>query len=72
MLGQRERAALLSWLRHDSKKAAAAELYVTPSTISTHIERIRHKYDALGRPAHTKAAMLARAIQDGLIELDEL
>lgn len=71
-LGVRESAALLAWLRHDSKRAAAAEIYVTESTISTHIKRIRGKYAAVGRPATTKAAMLARAIQDGLLDLDEL
>lgn len=61
----------MNWLRHDSKKAAAREMYVTESTLSKHIERVRRKYDALGRPAPTKAAMLVRAIQDGLIRLDE-
>lgn len=71
-LGDRELDALLAWLRSDSKRAAAAEIYVTESTVSTHIERIRGKYAALGRPAHTKAAMLVRAIQDGLLDLDEL
>lgn len=71
-LGDRELDALLSWLRHDSKRAAAAEIYVSESTVSTHIERIRRKYAALGRPANTKAALLARAIQDGLLDLDEL
>lgn len=71
-LGERELVALLAWLRHDSKREAAAEIYVTESTVSTHIERIRAKYAALGRPANTKAAMLARAIQDGLLDLDEL
>lgn len=70
-LGDRERQALLNWLRHDSKKAAAREMYVTESTLSKHIERVRRKYDALGRPAPTKAAMLVRAIQDGLVRLDE-
>lgn len=70
-LGDREREAILNWLRHDSKKAAAREMYVTESTLSKHIERVRRKYDALGRPAPTKAAMLVRAIQDGLIRLDE-
>lgn len=71
-LGERELDALLAWLRHDSKRAAAAEIYVSESTVSTHIERIRGKYAALGRPANTKAAMLARAIQDGLLDIDEL
>lgn len=71
-LSDREREALLAWLRHDSKRDAAAEIFVSQSTVSTHIERIRRKYRALGRPAPTKATMLARAIQDGLIDLNDL
>ncbi|WP_254849104.1 LuxR family transcriptional regulator [Mycobacterium sp. GA-1841] len=51
---------------------AAAQMYVTEHTLSTHIERIRRKYDAVGRAAPTKAAMLARALQDGLIDIDDL
>lgn len=46
-------------------------MFVTESTLSKHIERVRRKYDALGRPAPTKAAMLVRAIQDGLVGLDD-
>lgn len=46
-------------------------MYITERTLSTHIERIRAKYDALGRPAQTKAALLARAIQDGLVDVDD-
>lgn len=70
-LGERECEAVLNWLRHDSKKAAAREMYVTESTLSKHIERVRRKYNDLGRPAPTKAHMLVRAIQDGLIGLDD-
>ncbi|OMC39080.1 hypothetical protein A5740_03065 [Mycobacterium sp. GA-1841] len=71
-LSNREQEALLNWLRHDSKRVAAAQMYVTEHTLSTHIERIRRKYDAVGRAAPTKAAMLARALQDGLIDIDDL
>ena len=35
-------------------------------------ERIRAKYDAVGRPARTKAALAARAIQDGYVALWDL
>lgn len=47
-------------------------MFVTESTLSKHIERVRRKYDDLGRPAPTKAHMLVRAIQDGLVGLDDL
>lgn len=46
----------------------------TPSvhTVNTYLERIRVKYAKLGRAAPTKAALVARAPQDGLIGIDEL
>ncbi len=33
---------------------------------------LRDKYAATGRPATTKAALIARAIQDGLIDVNDL
>lgn len=71
-LGPREQQALLSWLLSDSKKVAAQQMCVTESTLHTHITRVRDKYAAVGRPAPTKSAMLARAIQDGLIQIHDL
>ncbi|HLS78776.1 MAG TPA: LuxR C-terminal-related transcriptional regulator [Nocardia sp.] len=71
-LTKREVEVLLAWLRSDTKAQVAAELFITPATINTHLVRIRDKYEAAGRPAGTKAALVARALQDGLIELDEL
>ena len=55
-LEHREQEAFLNWLRHDTKRAAARQMYVTESTISTHMQRIRRKYAEVGRPAPTKAA----------------
>jgi DNA-binding CsgD family transcriptional regulator len=71
-LSPREIAALREWLLCDSKRDAAARLFITPATLSTHIARIREKYGDCGRPAQTKAALLCRALQDGLIGVDEL
>ncbi|MBP2214769.1 MULTISPECIES: LuxR C-terminal-related transcriptional regulator [Rhodococcus] len=71
-LSSREVEVLLEWLRSDSKGVVASRLYVTESTVSTHLMRIRRKYALVGRPASTKAALVARAVQDGLIALDEL
>ncbi|MGW4243821.1 LuxR C-terminal-related transcriptional regulator [Nocardia sp. NPDC004722] len=70
-LSPREIEVLLAWLRCDSKDAAAHELYLSVSTVSTHIARIRAKYLAAGRAAATKAALFARAVQDEIIDLDE-
>jgi hypothetical protein len=42
------------------------------SSVNTYINRVRIKYANAGRDAPAKAALVARAIQDGLITLDEL
>ncbi|MCF8607262.1 helix-turn-helix transcriptional regulator [Gordonia sp. HY442] len=69
-LSRREVEVLLAWLVSDSKEEAAARLFISSSTVSTHISRIRAKYGVIGRPAPTKAHLLARALQDGFTTLD--
>ncbi|MFW0794552.1 helix-turn-helix transcriptional regulator [Gordonia sp. CPCC 205515] len=71
-LTEREIEVLRSWLKLDSKPEVAAELYISLGTVNTHLTRIRAKYSDVGRAAPTKAALVARAVQDGLISLDEL
>ncbi|MCW2563980.1 MAG: hypothetical protein QOE30_5634 [Mycobacterium sp.] len=45
---------------------------ISPATVRTHLARIRAKYGAVGRPVNSKATLVARAIQDGFLSLDEL
>lgn len=71
-LTERECEVLIEWLRTDSKSAAGQRLFITRATVSTHIGRIRRKYADVGRPAPTKALLAIRAIQDGLVEIDDL
>lgn len=71
-LSPRETAVVLAWLRCDSKAEVASQLYVSLGTVNTHLSRIRDKYAAVGRPASTKAALVARALQDGLVHVDDL
>lgn len=68
-LSQREREVLLAWLHHDSKDDVAHSLHISPATVRTHLQRIRTKYAQRGLSAPTKSAMLARAIEDGLVGL---
>ena len=72
VLSPREQEVLLHWFRTESKQLVAAALFITPATVNTHLARVRTKYAAAGRPATTKAALIARALQDGLVTLDEL
>lgn len=72
VLAPREQEVLLTWFRTDSKELVAQQLFLAPSTVRTHLQRIRAKYIAAGRPAGTKAALVARAIQDRIISIDDL
>lgn len=71
-LAPREREVLLAWILCDNKDDVARQLQISATTVRTHVQRIREKYAAVGRPAPTKAALLARAIQDGLIDVNDL
>lgn len=71
-LTAREVQVLRTWLMVDSKPAVAQELFISLGTVNTHLTRIRAKYAELGRTAPTKAALVARAVQDGIVRLDEL
>lgn len=71
-LSKREEEVLLAWIKADTKDEVSGELNVAIGTINTYLARVRAKYAAVGRPASTKAALLARVLQDGMIDLDDL
>ncbi|KAA0018478.1 LuxR C-terminal-related transcriptional regulator [Antrihabitans cavernicola] len=70
-LSTREIEVMLAWFRSDSKVDAARSLFISIGTINTHLSRIRAKYLAVDRPATTKAALFARALQDGITRLGD-
>ncbi|OZF49208.1 LuxR C-terminal-related transcriptional regulator [Rhodococcus sp. 14-1411-2a] len=71
-LTKREVAVLKVWLDCDSKVEVGARLHIALGTVNTHLTRIRDKYSRIGRAAPTKAALVARALQDGIVKLDDL
>ncbi|MGV9824807.1 LuxR C-terminal-related transcriptional regulator [Gordonia sp. NPDC003429] len=71
-LTAREVEVLRTWLMVDTKPAVAQELFISLGTVNTHLTRIRAKYAEIGRAAPTKAGLVARAVQDGLVRLEEL
>ncbi|MET8361781.1 response regulator transcription factor [Micromonospora sp. NPDC005171] len=72
VLSARETEVLVEWFQSESKDFVAQRLGISLSTVNSHLERIRVKYALGGREAPTKAALVARAIQDGLVRLDDL
>ncbi|MGH3914122.1 MAG: response regulator transcription factor [Pseudonocardiaceae bacterium] len=71
-LSERERTALLLWFQSMSKAAVAQRMSVSPHTVDMFIRRARLKYAQAGRPAHTKADLLVRAIEDDLVRPDQI
>lgn len=71
-LSERERQVLVAWLRTESKDDVGSRLDIAPATVRTHLQRVRTKYARLGRSASDKSALLARAIEDGIIGTSDL
>ncbi|WP_110797511.1 LuxR C-terminal-related transcriptional regulator [Mycolicibacterium llatzerense] len=68
-LTERQREVILAWLQYGTKERVAEELFVTASTVKTHLQRVRQSYTDAGRPASSKFALFIRAVQDGLIDI---
>jgi DNA-binding NarL/FixJ family response regulator len=71
-LAPREVEVLVNWFACESKDMVAQKLSLSVRTVSGYIDRVRIKYANAGRSAPTKAALVARAVQDGLIRLEDL
>jgi DNA-binding NarL/FixJ family response regulator len=71
-LSEQERTALLLWFQSMSKRSVAMRMGVQESTVRQYIQRARLKYAAVGRPAPTQSALLARAIEDGLVRAEDV
>jgi DNA-binding NarL/FixJ family response regulator len=69
---EREKEVLVAWCRVETKEAVGRELSIAPTTVRTYLQRIRAKYAGAGRPAPTKAALVVRAIQDGIVGVEDL
>ena len=71
-LSQQERQALLLWFQGMSKASVGRRMSITENTVRQYISRARAKYAATGRTAPSKDALLARAIEDGVIKPSEI
>ena len=71
-LTRREREVLKAWFQTESKDIVAKRLHLAPTTVRTHLQRVRAKYAAAGRPAATKPQLVARAVQDGILSVEDL
>jgi two-component system nitrate/nitrite response regulator NarL len=71
-LSQQELQALLLWFQGMSKASVGRRMSISENTVRQYISRARAKYAATGRTAPSKDALLARAIEDGVIKPNEI
>ncbi|WP_324794031.1 response regulator transcription factor [Streptomyces cyaneofuscatus] len=71
-LSSREENVLIEWFQSESKELVAQRLGISVRTVNSYLNRVRIKYANVGRPARTKASLVARAVQDGLVDVDDL
>lgn len=71
-LSHQEQQALLLWFQGMSKASVARRMSISENTVRQYISRARAKYAATGRPAVSKDALLARAIEDGVLKPGEI
>jgi two-component system, NarL family, nitrate/nitrite response regulator NarL len=71
-LSDQERQALLLWFQGMSKASVGRRMSITENTVRQYINRARAKYAATGRTAQSKDALLARAIEDGVVKPEEI
>jgi two-component system nitrate/nitrite response regulator NarL len=71
-LSQQEQQALLLWFQGMSKASVGRRMSISENTVRQYISRARAKYAATGRTAPSKDALLARAIEDGVINPGEI
>ncbi len=72
LLSQQEQQALLLWFQGMSKASVARRMSISENTVRQYISRARAKYAATGRTAASKDALLARAIEDGVLKASEI
>jgi len=72
LLSQQEQQALLLWFQGMSKASVGRRMSISENTVRQYISRARAKYAATGRTAASKDALLARAIEDGVLKPGEI
>jgi len=70
-LSPKELEVLALYAAGDKSITVAARAGLSANTVSEYVRRIRHKYAAVGRPAHTKIDLYKRAVEDGILPSPE-
>ena len=66
-LSRREAEVLALYAAGETADRVGEQLFISRDTVIDHIRRIRAKYAAADRPAHTKVDLYQRAVEDGIL-----
>lgn len=66
-LSPRERDALRLYASGLKLAAVARRMEISPHTVKEYLDRVRAKYQQVGRPARTRTELYAEATRDGLL-----
>lgn len=66
VLSTQERSVLLAYASGMTLKAAARHVGIRPETAKTYLDRVKAKYQSVGRPAYTKIDLARRVQEDDL------
>lgn len=67
-LSPREREVLGLYASGETAASVAQRTNLSRETVADYVTRIRKKYAAAGRPAHSRVDLYRRALEDGLLE----
>lgn len=71
LLTPRETEVLTLYAGGESAKRVATMLHIAEDTVVDHVRSIRAKYAQQDRPVKTKIDLFRRAVQDGILPLDD-
>jgi tetratricopeptide (TPR) repeat protein len=69
-LSVREQALLTAYVSGMTLEAAARHVGIRPTTAKTYLGRVKAKYQAIGRPAHTKVELARRVWEEAELSPD--
>jgi DNA-binding SARP family transcriptional activator/DNA-binding CsgD family transcriptional regulator/predicted negative regulator of RcsB-dependent stress response len=71
-LSDREQALLTAYVSGMTLEEAARHVGIRPTTAKTYLRRVKAKYEAAGRPAHTKVELARRVWEGDAIRKDDM
>jgi DNA-binding NarL/FixJ family response regulator len=70
-LSPKEQQVLALYAAGEKSVTVANRAGLSTNTVAEYVKRIRYKYAMAGRPAHTKIDLYKRALEDGILPVND-